>query len=832
MAISPVTVGDTGALARAKINAAIEKANLVDGLEADKLAIASAEIDPIARPGDAPNAFTSSIAGDGVGLAFPPAGALVTNADGAALRASGEEIIAGRRNISVEPGRIYGARWVFRRYANPDDPAGDATRVVLAWLDNNKALISETEVFEGVVSTFEGQKIVQTTFSPTETATITAPSGACYVRPYIQTFGASNSRVDIESIDCWVSNGLPGPKGDEGDVTPEAEAARDAAVAAAVTAEAAAITATTRLKWVADRAELKALDVDEETQAYLVEDGREGVFIWRDGDYSAEIAADPDEGIYIEADDVGSSDGAWVRENISRTTGTFGSRAEAQQYIGPSTKRVVLYGFAAPGDCPETTYEEVVDSGTLYLDQFQSADGRRWQIVSGSVDVRSVGMVPASQSAAEDNATILNALIARKRAIVIPSLTFYLDGTIRLISGTQIHGVTPRGVTWKNIADGVVQTFANVSRLVCLGTHTAAFDSAGDASVQHGAMSNLSIMAPEEADIDWLFLMTGMLDWTFENMAMETSAGENPGGFASIAYGTLGANPSFLNTFTNCSIRVPDDSTAYVLSFMWTDSKLIACNFTGGAGCYYYGQGNIEVLGGNSERARTGGFAWTVDKRLAGPMAIKFIGVNFDENKSGGLLVIGANAPTADYLGVTCIGCHFRNGPAAGHTEYSDVSFIGHASLRIPGPTFIGNHHSVTGPTPYSIDWSKWDAIIADNIYPSGTPTETYTPSITVGSGSLTSATASLRYSRRGRFMKFWATVTITTNGTAAGSLSISLPFAVLGTQCFAGRETASTGNVLSATASGSALGIATSANAYPGADGRTLKISGEIELA
>lgn len=65
--------------------------------------------------------------------------------------------------------------------------------------------------------------------------------------------------------------------------------------------------------YVATRAELKALDTTKDTVAILTQDGREGIFIWKAGDYSADIAADTKEGIFIKADAVASTAGAWVR---------------------------------------------------------------------------------------------------------------------------------------------------------------------------------------------------------------------------------------------------------------------------------------------------------------------------------------------------------------------------------------------------------------------------------------------------------------------------------------------------------------------------------------
>lgn len=64
---------------------------------------------------------------------------------------------------------------------------------------------------------------------------------------------------------------------------------------------------------VSDRTALKGLDTDRYKIVYLKEGGREGVFIWMTADYSAKIAADTQEGIYLKADGIAATSGAWVR---------------------------------------------------------------------------------------------------------------------------------------------------------------------------------------------------------------------------------------------------------------------------------------------------------------------------------------------------------------------------------------------------------------------------------------------------------------------------------------------------------------------------------------
>lgn len=64
---------------------------------------------------------------------------------------------------------------------------------------------------------------------------------------------------------------------------------------------------------VASRTVLKALDTTKFTSVYLTEAGREGRFIWKTGDFTAALASDGFEGIYIKANAVPITSGCWVR---------------------------------------------------------------------------------------------------------------------------------------------------------------------------------------------------------------------------------------------------------------------------------------------------------------------------------------------------------------------------------------------------------------------------------------------------------------------------------------------------------------------------------------
>ncbi|NRP70618.1 hypothetical protein ILFOPFJJ_01499 [Ensifer psoraleae] len=96
-------------------------------------------------------------------------------------------------------------------------------------------------------------------------------------------------------------------------VSDQASSAVLAACEAAKTAAEAAA-AGVNFKNVASRSALKALNTAVTTLAFLGEPAREGVFKWTTGDFSSQITADTSEGVYIKADAIASTVGAWVRQ--------------------------------------------------------------------------------------------------------------------------------------------------------------------------------------------------------------------------------------------------------------------------------------------------------------------------------------------------------------------------------------------------------------------------------------------------------------------------------------------------------------------------------------
>lgn len=69
------------------------------------------------------------------------------------------------------------------------------------------------------------------------------------------------------------------------------------------------------------RTALKTIDTNLVKVVILMETGREGVFVWKAGNFSTQIAADTAEGVYIKANAVSAAAGAWVREGDWPTAG-------------------------------------------------------------------------------------------------------------------------------------------------------------------------------------------------------------------------------------------------------------------------------------------------------------------------------------------------------------------------------------------------------------------------------------------------------------------------------------------------------------------------------
>lgn len=152
------------------------------------------------------------------------------------------------------------------------------------------------------------------------------------------------------------------------------------------------------------------------------------------------------------------------------------------------------------------------------------------------------------------------------------------------------------------------------------------------------------------------------------------------------------------------------------------------------------------------------------------------------------------------------------------------------------GPVNIYNLDTENGtPSPVvdtgaTVFWKK-DVTALDD-----TPWQTYTPTLSASSGTLTSASANGLYIRRGNIVYIKVTITITTNGTAAGQLQFTVPIASTGSygNALHGFERALTGNAVVGFIDGGSSTVAYFKNyngTYPGANGYVFNINGFYEV-
>ncbi len=111
-----------------------------------------------------------------------------------------------------------------------------------------------------------------------------------------------------------------------------------------------------------------------------------------------------------------------------------------------------------------------------------------------------------------------------------------------------------------------------------------------------------------------------------------------------------------------------------------------------------------------------------------------------------------------------------------------------------------------------------------------------YTPSISAGTGTFTSVSATGRYLTAGKVTFIQISVTVTTNGSAASFVIATLPVAAGGGSLYvvAGRDHAASGKLLQCfvAAASSNLFILNYDNTYPAVSGSVLHISGCYENA
>lgn len=148
-------------------------------------------------------------------------------------------------------------------------------------------------------------------------------------------------------------------------------------------------------------------------------------------------------------------------------------------------------------------------------------------------------------------------------------------------------------------------------------------------------------------------------------------------------------------------------------------------------------------------------------------------------------------------------------------------------------PTYVGQTSITTLGTITTGAWTATPVTVAfGGTGDTGTGWTAYTPTVTAGSGTFTTVSATGRWKSIGKTIFVQISITITTNGTAATNILATLPVAAgAGIYAVVGRETAGQTAIDGVIAAASiAVSIRKYDASYPGATGAVLNLSGCYE--
>ena len=158
------------------------------------------------RPGETPVRFALiSNAGDLVASPLPLISptALAKSENGAVVRLRGSAFITARRPVALEINRLYRARFVVQRRANPSDPSNDAVACGLVYVDQSGRILGDVvalKTFPALI-TANGRQEVEALISRTAVlgAAFTPPPAARAAFPVVASYGLDGI-TDVEVL--------------------------------------------------------------------------------------------------------------------------------------------------------------------------------------------------------------------------------------------------------------------------------------------------------------------------------------------------------------------------------------------------------------------------------------------------------------------------------------------------------------------------------------------------------------------------------------------------------------------------------------------------------
>lgn len=190
---------------------------------------------------------------------------------------------------------------------------------------------------------------------------------------------------------------------------------------------------------------------------------------------------------------------------------------------------------------------------------------------------------------------------------------------------------------------------------------------------------------------------------------------------------------------------------------------------------------------------------------LLGKANLDFVNVSLAHHQNQSMYVGGDSAVTV-----------------SGGVSLSDYNLSGSGFPGVEVAT--GAEVRITGPLRSVPTFGGAGVIEAD-------AARSWAPGVSAPTGSVTAWTSVGTYRRVNRRVHFRVSLTITTNGTAAGGITFTLPVSCPLQTIAIGRETAVGGAGLTATCLGTTANILTTTNGHPATDGSVLVVSGSYDL-
>lgn len=560
-------------------------------------------------------------------------------------------------------------------------------------------------------------------------------------------------------------------------------------------------------------AALKALDTDTTTAAYLKQSGREGQFFWRPGDYSAEIAADPREGLYIKADGIAATAGAWVRQG------------------GWAVSGVNVQWFGAVGD-------GVADDTAA---------------LQAAIDIADVVSVPRGLDVRLTDTININRPVTIAGKGCAPHSGFTTDNLTINVRGTGSWFFLDHAGVGFDVRPEVGATAFSLARFAGCGTYRDQPTPSGSSFVPGAFNFDFDCGAVEIELNDFVALNP-------TKFFRQRASGFGRFRMVGVRGQPLSVGIDIDNIYDCCHIDTVHFWTywAHIPSSVWkyqcqnlTTLKVGRCDGLRISSLFSIFQNvGLHIV---PTEGTEGGTLFRAHADLL-YMDLATYGILVADNADNASIEIGHLIANGDQTAAGEPSTKVTNGISViadgvqisiGLADFvaSGNSAVGisgaNSRVQISRPVVLTQGRSLPGAAVAFFAASSSQIILDGELkatdiqgvryggagYISSPDWRSYAPGVAASSGTISGASATGAYRIHRGVIEVRVAVTITNNGTGSGALRISAPIPISNTAIGVGRENALTGKMLSVTAAAgsSDLAVANYDNSYPAANGASI---------